>query len=53
MFDYRDLNKSTFKNEFSIPLMDDLLDELHGSSIFFEIDLRVGYNKVRMDPRDD
>ena len=50
--DYRDLNKGTVKNKFPIPLVDDLLDELAGSTVFLEIDLRAGYNQVRMNPDD-
>ena len=50
--DYRDLNKEIVKNKFPIPLVEDLLDELYGSTIFFKIDLRAGYNQVRMDPTD-
>lgn len=42
--DYRELNKNTVKNKFSIPFIEDLMDELDGSAIFSKIDLRAGYN---------
>jgi hypothetical protein len=37
--DYRALNKKTIKNRYPIPLIDELMDKLHGAVFFTKINL--------------
>ncbi len=46
--DYRGLNRITKKNRYPIPLVGDLLDRLRSASIYTKIDLRAGYNNIRI-----
>nr|GFB15569.1 putative reverse transcriptase domain-containing protein [Tanacetum cinerariifolium] len=46
--DYRELNKLTVKNRYPLPRIDDLFDQLQGSSIYSKIDLRSGYHQLRV-----
>ncbi|GJT47536.1 retrovirus-related pol polyprotein from transposon TNT 1-94 [Tanacetum coccineum] len=50
--DYRELNKLTVKNRYPLPRIDDLFDQLQGSSIYSKIDLRSGYHQLRVQEED-
>ncbi|GJW56037.1 putative reverse transcriptase domain-containing protein [Tanacetum coccineum] len=50
--DYRELNKLTVKNRYPLPRIDDLFDQLQGSSIYSKIDLRSAYHQLRVREED-
>ncbi|GKA38790.1 putative reverse transcriptase domain-containing protein [Tanacetum coccineum] len=50
--DYRELNKLTVKNRYPLPRIDDLFDQLQGSSIYSKLDLRSGYHQLRVREED-
>nr|GEZ52449.1 putative reverse transcriptase domain-containing protein [Tanacetum cinerariifolium] len=50
--DYWELNKLTVKNRYPLPRIDDLFDQLPGSSVYSKIDLRSGYHQLRVREED-
>ena len=50
--DYRGLNKITIKNRYPLPRVDEMLDRLHGATVFSKIDLVSGYFQVRISEED-
>ncbi|GKD91845.1 putative nucleotidyltransferase, ribonuclease H [Tanacetum coccineum] len=50
--DYRELKKLTVKNHYPLPMIDDLFDQLQGSSTYSKIDLRSGYHQLRVKDED-
>nr|GFC10087.1 putative reverse transcriptase domain-containing protein [Tanacetum cinerariifolium] len=50
--DYRELNKLTVKDRYPLPRVDDLFDQLQGSSVYSKIDLRSGYHQLRVREED-
>ncbi|GJY20443.1 putative reverse transcriptase domain-containing protein, partial [Tanacetum coccineum] len=49
---YRELNKLTVKNCYPLLRIDDLFDQLQGSSVYSKIDLRLGYHQLRIKEED-
>ena len=50
--DYRELNKVTIRNQYPFPRIDDLFDQLQGAKVFSKIDLRSGYQQLRVHDED-
>ncbi|GJS29206.1 putative reverse transcriptase domain-containing protein [Tanacetum coccineum] len=50
--DYRELNKLNVKNRYPLSRIDDLFDQLQGSSVYLKIDFRSGYHQLRVRDED-
>ena len=46
--DYQYLNSQMIKNNYPLPLISNLIDNIGKKKIFMEIDLRQGYNNVKI-----
>src|ERR1043165_1692494 len=50
--DYRDLNRASPKDDFSLPHIDILVDNTTHAKVFSFMDGFSGYNKIKMEPED-
>jgi len=50
--DYRYLNEWTIRNNYPLPLISDMLENIGTKKVFTKMDLRWGYNNVRIKERD-
>jgi len=48
VMDYRNLNDQTVKNNYLLPLITDLIDNIEDKKIFTKMDLRWGFNNMRI-----
>lgn len=51
--DYRALNAVTVKNKYPLPLISELINKLRGAKYFTKLDVRWGFNNVRMKQGDE
>src|SRR5271154_4443197 len=51
--DYRHLNSGTKKNKYPLPLIQELIDRLKGKKYFKKLDVRWGYNNIRIKEGDE
>ena len=53
MMDYYNLNDQTVKNNYLLPLITDLINNMGSKKIFTKIDLRWGFNNMRIKERNE
>ena len=52
VMDYRNLNNQTVKNNYWLPLITELINNMGSKKVFTKMDLRWGFNNVRIKERD-
>ena len=50
--DYRPLNTVTIKNNYPLPRIDILFDQLSRAKVFSKIDFKSGYHQIKIRPKD-
>jgi len=53
VIDYRNLNDQTIKNNYLLPLITELIDNMGSKKVFMKMDLRWGFNNVRIKEKDE
>ena len=53
VMDYRKLNRQTVKNNYPLPLITELVDNIGSKQVFTKMDLQWGYNNVRVKEGDE
>ena len=53
VIDYCNLNDQTVKNNYLLPLITDLIDNISSKKVFTKMDLRQGFNNIRIKEEDE
>jgi len=53
VIDYRNLNDQTIKNNYSFPLITELINNMGSKKVFMKMDLRWGFNNIRIKKGDE
>jgi len=53
VMDYRNLNDQTIKNNYLLPLITELIDNMASKKVFTKMDLRWGFNNIRIKEGDE
>jgi len=53
VMDYHNLNDQTVKNNYLLPLITDLIDNIGSKKVFMKMDLRWGFNNMRIKEEDE